>query len=66
MDILKPTTVSGWWKKLCPEAVNDVWGFPNQQDKMRNSCMLASEVLRKGHILRRLISRRFLSVMLLS
>jgi len=45
VDILNFMTLNGWWKKLCPEAVNDCWGFPNQQDKLRNIHFLACKVL---------------------
>jgi len=66
VDILKFVTLSGSWKKLCPEAVNDCWGFPNQQDKLKNIHLLACKILREGHFLRRLISMRFLIFMLLT
>jgi hypothetical protein len=36
IDMLKFTTVNGCWKKLWPEAVDDFWGFPNPQDKIRS------------------------------
>jgi hypothetical protein len=66
MDVLNFMSLNGWWKKLCPEAVNDCWGFSNQQDKLRNIHLLACKVLREGHFLRRLISRKFLTLMLLT
>jgi hypothetical protein len=45
MYVLKFMTLNGWKKKLCPEAVIDCWGFPNQQDKLRNIDLLACKVL---------------------
>jgi hypothetical protein len=42
--MLKFTTVNGRWKKLWPEADDDFWGFPNQQDKIRSIVVLAHVV----------------------
>jgi hypothetical protein len=37
MDRQKSTAESGCWKKLWAKAVNDYWGFPDQQDEIRGS-----------------------------
>lgn len=66
MDILNLMTLNGWWKKPCLEAANDCWEFPSQQDKLRNIHLLACKVLREGHFLRRLISRKFMTLTLLT
>jgi len=41
MDMLKFATANGCWKKLWPEADDDFWRFPNQQDKIRSIVVLA-------------------------
>jgi len=40
----KATPVNGCWEKLWSEAVNDFWGFMKQQDRIRNSLVLAHKV----------------------
>jgi hypothetical protein len=40
------TTLNGSWKNLQHEAVHDCRRFDNQQQEIRNSLMLACEVLR--------------------
>jgi hypothetical protein len=35
-------------KKLCCEAISDFWGFPNQQNEIRNILMLAHKVPAEG------------------
>jgi hypothetical protein len=44
MDKLKFITVNGCLKKLWPEAVDDFWGFHNQQDTIRSILVLAHVV----------------------
>ena len=44
MDMLKFTTVNVCWKTLLPEAVDDFWGFPNQQDTIRSIFVLTHVV----------------------
>jgi hypothetical protein len=47
-ELKKSMAVSGCWKRNWPEAVNNVWGFLSQQDKVRNIYVLACEVPGEG------------------
>jgi hypothetical protein len=44
MDELKFITLNGCWKNLWPETINDIQGFHNQQNKIRNFFILACNV----------------------
>jgi hypothetical protein len=40
--------LKGCWTNLWPETLNDFWGFPNQQDDIRNNFMLTHKVPEGG------------------